>query len=744
MKGTLFSADFVKDNSGNPRLLEINTDTTIIDSVIDDQADFTAFNSVLSSNNISEVHVVFKGFHKPLVAAISSSVAANVGSVTTWSETEEEHSTVYPTSISDAANKFILRLAYDENAILDSTYAKQDINLYKLFYDNNAKDDTVGVFHSSSICEINTLEDNLNEANIPDVVVRPMNAQKLALGWYKIGSSSLSNNERVMGFIPTVANTGNLITNYYRSGSADKVSAIRSFHIVYGDNLDILNIAQYEIDALLDIPADAITVDDSIFRNKVSAKHYFEYATNDISDDDGVFTEERINLEAGGSHLASAAVVGSEYDSYFVSGSPDTDSNVTLGQWSIGGPDLPAGSYSTSSILQGAVSQSIKSNSIRKITLNDGSILRVGGGNRILTLNTASNKISYLPARELLNGYEIFDRAGNKKSITGTEVEVLANESEAFTMQLSVEDVDNYIVSGSNLILHNAPCFIAGTKIDVEGGAIKNIEDIQVGEKVLTHNHETSENEYKAVEEILHKDEEQPVVHYHFKDDVRTLVGTYDHPIWIVGKGYASYRPELTKQDSGIDVELIEEGDKVLLSSGVELEISLIEEIDGNMQVFNLSKIADNNNFFANGLLVHNRWGIFGCFGKGSKVEMFDGTFKAIEEIKVGDEVKTKTGEKGIVKETLIHPVNDMVPVYKYNDAEVEGNHPICLHGRWMAAKDYIDNLEWKFVNNWYNLEIEGGEHTYIIEGLVASGLGDNKELNEKYQRQPKELINHL
>ena len=61
-----------------------------------------------------------------------------------------------------------------------------------------------------------------------------------------------------------------------------------------------------------------------------------------------------------------------------------------------------------------------------------------------------------------------------------------------------------------------------------------------------------------------------------------------------------------------------------------------------------------------------------------------------------------------------------------------------------MAAKDYIDNFEWKFVNNFYNLEIEGGEHTYIVDGLVASGLGDNKELNEKYQRQPKELINHL
>ena len=61
-----------------------------------------------------------------------------------------------------------------------------------------------------------------------------------------------------------------------------------------------------------------------------------------------------------------------------------------------------------------------------------------------------------------------------------------------------------------------------------------------------------------------------------------------------------------------------------------------------------------------------------------------------------------------------------------------------------MPAKDYIDTFEWKFVNEFYNLEVEGGEHTYIVEDLIASGLGDNKELNEKYQRQPKQLINNL
>ena len=149
MKGTLFSADFVRDNSGNPRLLELNTDTTIIDGIQDNVLDYTDFHSVLSSNNITEVHVVFKGFHSALVNHMSASVAANVAGVTTWTETEEEHTTVYPTAVSDASDKFILRMAYDENALLDSTYAKTDFNTYKLFADNSNDASVVQIYHSS-------------------------------------------------------------------------------------------------------------------------------------------------------------------------------------------------------------------------------------------------------------------------------------------------------------------------------------------------------------------------------------------------------------------------------------------------------------------------------------------------------------------------------------------------------------------------------------------------------------------
>ena len=53
-----------------------------------------------------------------------------------------------------------------------------------------------------------------------------------------------------------------------------------------------------------------------------------------------------------------------------------------------------------------------------------------------------------------------------------------------------------------------------------------------------------------------------------------------------------------------------------------------------------------------------------------------------------------------------------------------------------------------EYVENFYNLEIDGdkkdSEHNYFIGGLVASGLGDNVELNKKHQRQPVGLTYHL
>ena len=82
-----------------------------------------------------------------------------------------------------------------------------------------------GVSQNQAECESadanwvgNPLGNDINDANIPDAVVRPVSAIKLGLGWYKIGSSSMDNAGRVGGFKDAISNTGNIICNYYRSG----------------------------------------------------------------------------------------------------------------------------------------------------------------------------------------------------------------------------------------------------------------------------------------------------------------------------------------------------------------------------------------------------------------------------------------------------------------------------------------------------------------------------------------------
>ena len=138
------------------------------------------------------------------------------------------------------------------------------------------------------------------------------------------------------------------------------------------------------------------------------------------------------------------------------------------------------------------------------------------------------------------------------------------------------------------------------------------------------------------------------------------------------------------------------------------------------------------------------------CFAKGDKVEMFDGSFKDIDLIEKGDKVKSIKNNKivkGVVTEHIEHLVHSKANVVKINGITGEHNHPVLIDNKWVALSSIGEVIE-EYVEKFYNLEIDGhkkdSEHNYIIGGLVASGLGENAELNKKYKRQSMELISHL
>jgi len=137
------------------------------------------------------------------------------------------------------------------------------------------------------------------------------------------------------------------------------------------------------------------------------------------------------------------------------------------------------------------------------------------------------------------------------------------------------------------------------------------------------------------------------------------------------------------------------------------------------------------------------------CFTDDALVEMANGTLKLIKDVKVGDIVSTGTSfGAGVVTEKLIHQINEKVSIAvvdtEHGSLMGTPSHPVLQDNNWVELRS-IDNQLLKIftrhIDFLYNLEIDGqvpGEssHSYVVNGIVASGLGDNEVLNRMYPRQ--------
>jgi len=748
MKGTLFSADFVKDSDGDAKLLEINTDTAIIKE-LNSNIDFTDFYQVLSDNSITDLQVIYKDMQKSIVDRLK---AQNPGGITI-TDTIELRSNIFPTAISDAADRFILRLAYDENALLDVLYAKNDSYLHGLFEAATSASLIVPGKHSGANSGYDNLQFVQNDWTKPDFVVKPAAPVKAGLGFYKLAGTG-SFEDQMAVFTGSIDLTQNIITNYINDGT-NVAKSIRSFQVVYGTELDLCFLGEYEIEALFS-HTETINTDSDVVINKIPNKHYFEFATNDVTDYGGIHVSESINREDGGSDIVADAAIGTIYDSYFISGSPQEEDEGTLNDYFIPGNVLPSGSYSTSSSLEIKTVETSNTNTLRELQFDDETTLVLGGIQRVLVFDPELNSISYKMAKYVEPNMKVYDNAGNEKTVSAHNILILNDDVEAKTVELGVEEVDNFIVSGSDIILHNAPCFAAGTMINCWDGTARPIEELVADKSAYGVISWDFANEAYAHGPILQvtTTEDQEVWDYVFEWSNGTSIpvrGTADHPFYVVGKGWSTIDPEALQGKTGMETDPFVVGDEVFTGApdGSTSKLISVEKVKELHTVYNLDNIQDYNNFFVYGMLVHNRF-IFSCHTFDSQVEMADGTTKAIGEVKVGDKVKSiKDGivTEGTVTDHLTHVTNDVMRTIKTTNGYTEINHPILVDGEWVAAKE-LGEVESVFVDNFYNLEIDGNvstsDHNFIVDGMVSSGLGDNKELNTKYQRQSKQLTKHL
>ena len=149
----------------------------------------------------------------------------------------------------------------------------------------------------------------------------------------------------------------------------------------------------------------------------------------------------------------------------------------------------------------------------------------------------------------------------------------------------SRSSVSNKTKSGCN-------CFTAGTKIQTDEGE-KNIEDIEVGDMVLSKDEETGEQAYKEVT-ALHRNEKDTT--YKLSVGSQIIETTDNHPFWVNGKGWV------------LAVDLMV-GDELVQSNGNRLKIDNKEIVhhDEKVKVYNFT-VADFHTYFVSdlGIWVHN------------------------------------------------------------------------------------------------------------------------------------------
>lgn len=636
MKGTLFSADFVKNPTDNSlRLLEYNTDTDFMSASLD-HFNWDEFKSVLIDNNITSIDVIYKSFQEYAVTNLSESIQSTLSNIE-FNHHVELDNTIYPTDINESGNNFVLRFAYNEAAIFDSEYCKNNLNTYKLFTDSNTEDTQLVIEHYVSSSTIGYEFDNLdreyfNSANKPDLTIKKYEySEGPSMDFYKIGNSSDTSDVRYSNFISAEYSDSDLISKYYdTSDGTNYMHSYRYCGILYGTNLDIIDIAMYKAKAFLDLPL-SINFDDTLISNKINNKHRFEFATNwfkmDYQLQGGIHSEATLVSSSNEIVSVGEAIVGDTYTSLHVDGLPDTDDLNTILNWSHTGSALPVGTYETSSVLLNNDSAPLQYGVLTELVTANSSSVMVGTALPILAYDIDDDKVVFEYAHELLTDrYKLFDSSGSLVDIVSNNLVVFENQETIH--ELNFEQDDTFMINNMGILLvaHNIryvpstiTCFLAGTMITMADGSKKPIENIIVGDLVKSYDMVTGEFTNKNVTDIDHRhkvgDHKNSCEKLGDSCGVYNIEGTNvhftpEHPFLLTDGRWASL-DQLVEQEpwKSEQTELVnlKVGDVVKIEEGeYKIENIIFKPTDENTTVYNFT-VNDTHTYIADGFIVHNK-----------------------------------------------------------------------------------------------------------------------------------------
>ena len=635
MKGLLIASDLILDESGEPKIIEMNTNGGIYDSMIN-QLDYSGLISVLLENNITELHYIWNTTNVVLDMNNKQTQEINLHlklqelclqnniEYITYELNDNAVSVPY---IEDLPHRFILRQSYDATALIDEIYCADKKGLIDLVKDEPF---AVPTFSSNSDFQIDTLS-TLGE-NYPNVVMKyrfPFYTVTKYPALYKIENqteletlkTSIPENYYIQEFVNS---TNNVVDGKY--------GIIRSIDIVYGSTLDVLHLGSYHNTSGLDLDLWPDEYDQTTkeYNNKSRIKWLSKRGTEA---QENVYHLDSDNKIVGidGTFITLPEITqGMLIRSIQFSDVP-TDNAIDINTFS-----STVEETANTLVVNNATVVALKNSTLEtvfiKVTLSDGTtwddsvnsrlyvelkdslvtkfktINAMEVGDKLVILNNETNE---LHTREIVDLTVIYD----EKSIYELDVE----QQDVFISVLNEEE--NY-----SLIQHNpcwcngwncgsyscafycsscgGGCFTSDALIETPDG-LKKISEIKVGDHVVSFDPVTEQLVINKVKGLFEKDYEGNILIIN-GHNTKATVG---HPFAVKTKDnelkWASFDPSVDTEYHTTQVIQLLENEQYLnyFKDWVLIEKIELEPYTG--KVYNIT-VEETHNYIAENVLVHN------------------------------------------------------------------------------------------------------------------------------------------
>lgn len=633
MKAVLIGSDFLLDDNGNAKILEMNTNASVYQSMLP-HLDFSAVTELIEQNSINEVVYIFSNEHIVVDPNVRlnltlgnklQQICQTLGIAYTPYQVNVNATTV--PYIEDAPNKLIFRQAFDSTALIDDEYCADKLNLQELIKNESY---TVGTYASSTLHNIDTLDSITSKE--PNIIVKAKYPHYDGLlfpeAHYLTSTEQLDELKEAYGadyYIQEFVNSDNNLVQ-------GKYSIIRSFDLVYGSTLEVLHLGSYHQSSQVAIdiwPNEYVSGS-----TKMTTKSKLKWISKPSQNQKRTYHvdgDTKVVAANGEYLLPSQLYQGLQVKSAAFSNFP-TGSIVDIFAHTSSFQEM-----SDSLVINTAEVVDLYSASLEgvylHVTLEDGinwddsikstiyvevsgstqtrfkALAQVDLGDKIIVVNHNTNE---LEKREVTELEPLFD--------TKIIYEVDVEDQDIFLSVLDEEE-------GIALVQHNpcwcngyncgwwtcesycspcSSCFIGETLIDTVQGQ-KQIKDVQIGDLIDSYDLIKNTIVTKKVIGLWKSEYDNNLV---IINGIKTK-GTIGHPFavkTIEGDiSFAAIDPEADKGhlDHGVVIEKLEVNGKYVNIKG---EWKLIESIEFEPYtgvVYNLA-VEDTHTFIANDIVVHN------------------------------------------------------------------------------------------------------------------------------------------